>query len=136
MASDMKVGQAIGMVFGGTLGFGIGAWLTYASWTGRIGGFVSFLPLPVVALLVVVAGVTILGIGAHGLLQLSRAAARRPRKPTGPGLLIATVVLGVIGFAFAGYWVLTGAGVWFAGLLFPTLFTPPVWVALWCAFRD
>ena len=69
MASDIKAGQAIGMVFGDTLVIGIGAWLTYASWTERISGFVSFLPLPIVGPLMVVPGVIILGIGAHDLVQ-------------------------------------------------------------------
>lgn len=136
MESDMKAGQAVGMLVGGIIGLAIGVWLTYASWAGEISGSVSFLPLPVVAPLVVVAGGIIFGIGTHGLVQLGRAAARRPREPTGPGLLIATVVLGVTGLAFAGYVVLVHAIVWFAGLLVTLFLNPPLWAALWCGFSD
>ena len=136
MEPDMKAGQAIGMLFGGGVAAGIGGWLTYASWTGSISGSLNAVPLTVFAPLVVLAGAIILGIGIHGLVQLSRASARRPRTPTGPGLLIATVVLGVLGLGFAGKLVLTSAIVWFAGLVVPTVLNPLVWAALWCGFKD
>ena len=63
-------------------------------------------------------------------------AARRPQTPTGPGFLIATAVLSVLGLAFAGYLVLTQALTWFSGLVFPIFLNPPIWFALLYGFRD
>jgi hypothetical protein len=137
MTPPMKTGEAIQMLIFGMFGVGAGLWLSYTSWTGKTAGFVSFTPLQIVAPVIALGGAGFVVTGVHDLVLGARAAGRRQHQPTGPGLLIATIVIGVLALAWAAYLVLTDTDytAWFSGLLL-IFFNPISWIALWCGFRD
>ena len=137
MTPPMKTGEAIQMLIFGVFGVGAGLWLSYTSWTGRTSGSVDVVPLQVVAPLMALGGAGFVVAGAHELVLGTRAAGRRRHQPTGPGLLIATIVIGVLALAWAAYLVLTDTDytAWFNGPLL--IFINPIsWIAFWCGFRD
>ena len=137
MRPTMNAGQAIGMTIAGGLGVVVSMSLCYGSWTGRMSGFVSFVPLGAVAPLGVLAGAALLVAGARELSLIARAAAQGQHQPTGPALLIATVVIGVLGLEIARRVVLpVGTRAEWPVVVFPVFFNPLVWIALWCGFWD